>query len=114
MALAVPLQVDAVVDEALPVQPVGEAHLLEEVDGGRFEQAGADASLDIGARPGLEDDRLDTGRRQPVGQHQTGGTGPDDGDLRPPHRSGAAGPGVAAPGATGPAGPSATPGTSFS
>ena len=53
------LQVDAVVLEALAVQPVAEADVGERVDCVLLEDPGPDPGLDVVPRPVLEDDVVD-------------------------------------------------------
>ena len=83
-------QLEAVVDEALAVQALGDAGRVEQVDGRLLEHAGAHARLDVLARARLEDDRLDAPQVQQVGQQQPGRTGPHDPDLGVHHPSASA------------------------
>ena len=59
VALAVELQLDAVVDEALALHALADAGRGEQVDRALLEHAGADALLDVLAAARLEHDRLD-------------------------------------------------------
>ena len=81
MPAPVEAQLEAVVDEALAVQALGDAGLVEQVDGRLLEHAGAHARLDVLARARLEHDRLDALQVQQVGQQQPGRAGPHDPDL---------------------------------
>ena len=63
-----PLQVDAVVAQALAVQPLPHAGLGQQVDRALLEDAGADAGLDVVARPVLEDHRVDARVRRAAGR----------------------------------------------
>src|SRR5262249_33700427 len=74
-------QLDAVVDETLAVEPVGEVELAEEVDGALLEDAGADAGLDVVARAVLEDDGVDAAAGEGMSEDEAGGAGADDRDL---------------------------------
>ena len=56
---AVRQQLDAFVDQALSVQPLGDAELVEQIDGGVLEHAGSDPALDVAAVLGLDDDGVD-------------------------------------------------------
>ena len=58
------LQVDAAVLQALALQPVADAGGDERVDGVLLEDAGADAGLDVVARPVLQDDGVDALQRR--------------------------------------------------
>src|SRR6185436_2393403 len=83
VALAVEAQLDAVVDEALAVEPVGEPGVVEELDGALLEDARADAVLDVLAAARLEHDRVDSLEVEEVRKQQPGRLGPDDSDLCP-------------------------------
>ena len=83
MALAVELELDAVVDDPLALHPLADARLDEEVGGALLEHAGADALLDVLAAAGLEHDRLDPLALEQPREHQAGRARADDADLRP-------------------------------
>ena len=83
VALALELQLDAVVDEPLAPQPLADARLDQEVDRALLEHAGADAALDVLAAARLEHDRVDPAQVQKVREHEPGRAGADDADLRP-------------------------------
>ena len=57
--LAVELELDPVVDDALALQPLADAGLGEQVDRALLEHAGPDPVLDVVAAAVLEHDRLD-------------------------------------------------------
>jgi hypothetical protein len=76
------LQLDPLVDEPFATQAIAYAHLGEQVDRPLLEHAGADSLLDVLAAPVLEDDGIDALEVQEVRQHESGGTGTDDPDLR--------------------------------
>ena len=61
VALAVELEVDAVVDDPLAVHARADAGRLENLDGALLEHAGPDSLLDVAAAAVLEHDRLDPG-----------------------------------------------------
>src|SRR5207302_4903385 len=82
MALAVELEMDAAVHDALPLQPLADAGLAEELDGALFEHSRADAVLAVVAAPVLEHDRLDALELQKSRERQPGRAGADDPDLR--------------------------------
>ena len=75
------LQVDAPVFQALPVQPVPETDVGQRVHGVLFEDAGANAGLDVGAAAVLQDDGVDALEGEQSRQQQTGRTGSDDSHL---------------------------------
>ena len=83
VALAVELEVDAAVDDALAVQPLADAGVAEQVDRALLEHAGADPLLDVLARAVLEHDRLDPLAREQLREREPGRARADDGDLRP-------------------------------
>ena len=83
MALAVELQLDAVVDDALAMQPLAGADRREQVDRALLEHARADALLAVVAAAALEHDRLDPAAAQELRQREPGRAGADDADLRP-------------------------------
>ena len=85
VALAVELQLDARVDEALAAQALPDACVGEEVDDALLEHAGADARLDVLAAAVLEDHRLDPVEVEQLREHQAGRAGADDRDLRAHH-----------------------------
>ena len=81
-ARAVDGDLDAFVDQRLALQPFGRAGAPHHLDRSRFEHAGANAPLDMGAIAPFEDDRLDPLAPENLGQQQSRRTGADDGDLR--------------------------------
>ena len=87
MPAPVEAQLEAVMDEALAVQALGQAGLVEQVDGSLLEHPRAHARLDVLAAAGLEHHRLDALAIEQVGQQQPGRTGADDPDLGLHHPS---------------------------
>ena len=83
VALAVELEVDAAVDDALAVEPLRHARVAEEVDRALLEHPGADSLLDVLARAVLEDDRLDPRPGEEPREREPRGPRSDDGDLCP-------------------------------
>ena len=74
---------EAVMNQALLIQPLADAGLVQEIDHALFEHAGTDARQHIvGAAP-FEDDVVDAGARQELPEQQSRGPRTDDGDLRP-------------------------------
>ena len=82
MALAGELELDAVVDEPLAVQPLSRPGGGQEVDDALLDHACADARLDVLAAPVLEDDRVDALQVEQMAEREAGGAGADDPDLR--------------------------------
>ncbi len=70
-----------VVNQSLAVQALGQAQLVEQVDGALLEDAGAHALLHVGAAAAFEDHRRDPFALQQMREHQAGRAGPDDRDL---------------------------------
>ena len=89
VALAAELEMDAAVDDALPVGALADARVAEQVDRALLEHAGADPVLDVVAAAALEHDRLDARAVEQLGEREAGRAGADDPDLRP-HRSNSA------------------------
>ena len=83
VALAVELEVDAAVDDALAVEPLRHARVAKEVDGALLEHSGSDPLLHVLARAVLEDDRLDPRPGEEPRERQARGPRSDDGDLCP-------------------------------
>ena len=83
MSLAVELEVDPVVDDALALHPRGHTRPLQQLDRPLLQHAGANPVLDVLAIPVLEHDRLDAGDLEQARQRQSRGAGADDADLRP-------------------------------
>ena len=83
MSLARELELDAVMDEALAVQPLAGPGGGEEVDDPLLDDSGPDASLDVLATPVLDDDRVDALQMEQMTEREAGGAGSDDPDLRP-------------------------------
>ncbi len=82
MALAVELERDAVVDDALAVQPRAGADRAQQVDGALLEHARPDALLAVLAAAALEHDRFDPPAAQELGEGEPRRTCPDDPHLR--------------------------------
>jgi hypothetical protein len=78
VALALVLQVDAAVREALLTQSAVEAELGQDVDGPLLEHAGPDAAEHVLPRPLLEDRERHVGLAQDVTQEEAGWTCSDD------------------------------------
>jgi hypothetical protein len=83
VALPGELQVDATVLDAFLVQPGAEAGGAHQLDRARLQQPGALARLDVLAGAVLDDDGLDAGPPEQMGQHQTGRARTDDRYLCP-------------------------------
>ena len=84
--LAVELQVDAVVDDALAVHPLADAGFAQQLDRPLLEHARADPLLDVLAAAVLEDDALDPRDLEQPRERQARGARADDPDLRPHSR----------------------------
>ena len=69
MAASAKAQLDAVMSQAFPLQSRAYARLREQIDCVLFEQAGADALLDVLAAVSLDDDRVDSSQVEKVRQH---------------------------------------------
>ena len=82
MALAVELQVDAVVDDSLAVHALADAGVAQKVDRALLENARADAVLDVFAAAVLEHDALDAVDLEQPREREPGRAGADDADLR--------------------------------
>src|SRR5207237_8179198 len=80
--LAVELQLDAVVDDPLPLHAVADAGLGQQLDRPLLEHAGADAVLDVVAAAVLEHHGLDPLPLEQPRERQACRAGPDDADLR--------------------------------
>ncbi len=87
MTLAVELQLDAAMDDSLPLQACADARVDEQVCASLLEDAGADAVLDVVAAAILEHHGLDSLQLQQPRKGESGRAGADDADLRPvgPH-----------------------------
>ena len=83
-------QLEAVVDEALAVQALGDAGGVEQVDRRLLEHAGAHARLDVVARRASSTTDSMPCRCEQVGQQQPGRAGPHDPDLGVHHPSASA------------------------
>ena len=83
MPLAGELQLDPVVNETLPSEPLSHADLLQQVDGALLENAGPDAALDVLAGSVLENDGVNPLEVEEVSEDEAGRPGADDADLRP-------------------------------
>jgi hypothetical protein len=79
---ALEAQRDALVRHALAVEPVGEADLAQQLDGGVFQHARPHPLLHVLAAAGLEHHGVDAGPGEEVRQQQTSRSRPDDPDLR--------------------------------
>ena len=82
MALALELELDALVDEAFPPKSRADPDRLQEVGRALLEHACADAVLEVLATLALEDDRVDSLQVQELCEHEAGRTGSHDPDLR--------------------------------
>ena len=74
-------QVDAVVDEAFAIEPLGHVELSQQVDGVLLEQPGADPALEVVARAVLDDHRLDALALQQQREREPGRARADDANL---------------------------------
>ncbi len=83
VALAVELEVDAVVDDPLAVHPLAHAEIAQQVGRALLEHAGADAVLAVLARAVLEHDGLDPGELEHAREREARRPGADDADLCP-------------------------------
>src|SRR5581483_5806085 len=83
--LAVELERDAVVDEALSLQALPDAGLAQQVDRALLEHAGADPRLAVLAAARLDDHRLDPGELAQPPEREPRGPRPDDADLGAHH-----------------------------
>jgi len=81
MAAAVEAQLEAVMGQADPLQPLADSRLNHQVDGALLEQAGAYTLLDISPTASLEHDRPDPRQVQQVRQHQARGARADNANL---------------------------------
>ena len=81
MAVAVELELDAVVDDPLPLQAVADTGADEQVRRTLLEDAGADTMLDVVSAAVLEHDRLDALSVQELRKRKPRRTGADDHDL---------------------------------
>src|SRR5262249_45415462 len=75
-------KVDAVVEHALALHARADAGLDQEVARPLLDQTGADAALDIVAAAVFQDDALHALEVEKMRQHQPGGPGTNDTDLR--------------------------------
>ena len=76
-------EIDAVVGQPLPREPLADPELMHEIDGVLLEQAGTHPPLDVVAVTRLEDHRLDPLALKEERQRQAGRPGADDSDLCP-------------------------------
>jgi hypothetical protein len=76
---------DAVVDQALPVQALTDSSLVEQIHRPLLQDTGPDAAFDVRAAAALEDDALDAGQVQDLGEQQPRRAGAHDPDLRSRH-----------------------------
>src|SRR3954470_971165 len=81
MALALEPQLDAVMDEPLPLHAFADARRDEEVARPLLDDAGPDAFLHVPPGARLKNDGLDPVDMQKMRKHQSGRTGSDDSDL---------------------------------
>ena len=81
MALAVELELDPVVDDALAQHALPHSRLDEQIRRALLEHAGANPVLDVVAATVLEDDRLDAFALEQARQRQPGRSGADDRHL---------------------------------
>ena len=71
VAAAGEAQLEAMVDEALPLHALAGADLRHQVDGGLLQHPGADRGLDRLAGAALDDDRLDAAKMQHLREQQS-------------------------------------------
>ena len=81
MALALELEVDAVVHEPFALHPLADAGRAQQIDRALLEHARAQPPLDVRAVAALEHDRLDALECEQMREHQPRGPGADDRDL---------------------------------
>ena len=81
MALALEQHVEAAVDQAFLVHARADTHLVQQVHGDLFQNAGANTAQHVVAALALHDDGVDTGLVQQLAEQQAGGAGADDSDL---------------------------------
>src|SRR5262249_10201793 len=77
-------KMDAVVEHALALHARTDAGFDQQVARPLLDQAGADAALDIIAAAVFQDDAVHALEVEKMRQHQPGGPGADDTDLRAP------------------------------
>jgi hypothetical protein len=82
VALSAETYFDAVMNQALALHSIADAHPGEQIDGARFQNAGADALLAILARPVFENEGLNTVEMKQVRKDEACRPGSDDSDLR--------------------------------
>ncbi len=80
--LALPAQIDAVVDETVPVEPPGNLQLPHQVDRVLLQEPGPHPPFDVLAVTALQHHRLDPDSLEQQGQCQPGRPGADDPDPR--------------------------------
>ena len=81
MAAAAEAQLEAVMGQSDPLQPLADSRFNHQVDGALLEQAGANPLLHISPTASLEHDRLDPRQVQQVRQHQARRARADNADL---------------------------------
>jgi hypothetical protein len=81
MPSAIETQFDTGVDEAFAFKAVTDAGLFHQIDGALFEDAGANALLDIFLGTRFENDGVDSLQMKKVREGEPGGTCSDDSDL---------------------------------
>jgi hypothetical protein len=81
MVLAVEAEADAVMREALLVEPVGQPDLAEQLHRRVLTHARAHTALDVVTAPGLQDYRVDAVQPEQMGQQQAGWACSHDGHL---------------------------------
>src|SRR5438034_607744 len=81
VALTGELDLDPVVNEPFPSEPLANADLVQQVDRSLLEHTGPDPVLNVLAAAVFEHDRVDALQMQKLRQHESGGTGTDDPDL---------------------------------
>ena len=74
---------DAVMHQPVAMQPLGDAGLFQQADRALLQHAGANARLDIVARPGFQDHAVDAVQLQQAGEQEPCRPGADDADLSP-------------------------------
>ena len=78
---AIEVELDAVVLHALAVDAIGDARLGEHLGGRRLDDARLDGALDVFAAARVDDDGVDAGLAEQVGEQQSGGASPENADL---------------------------------
>ena len=90
VAASIERQIDTAVPHPFAYEPVADAGGLQEIHRALLQDACPDAVDDVLLASRLEDDRVDTLRRQQVSEHEPGRAGADDADLSTKGSHGAA------------------------